>query len=303
MIGKVPESRCVVWAIVVASLWIGTGSARAEVGVAKDGPVEHLFEARIIEDSDPVGASWRPAPVPRPHRHLLNPDGEANDDGRPSLLYNSISGLPIVAWAKKTTTGFDVVVSLFDGGAWSIPEVLATDATVTEHGRPRLVLNPNDGSVHLLYWEDETAPRVMHRQAPPDLSSWSAPVQVSQPGEIAKRPAGVFHDGVLHVVYESHGPGHSGIPRLLVLATQNGSTFTTEVVETSNYHGPNWIQVHSRSGKLWVDWIDGDNEMCWTRRSASSSWEPIQVEPFSGIEERDYHVRGKIGYLAVYGEL
>ena len=161
-------------------------------------------------------------------------------------------------------------------------------------------MNPVDGSVHLLYWENESAPRVMHRQAPADLSSWSAPAQVSQPGEIAKRPAGVFHDGVLHVVYESHGPGQSGIPRLMILATQSGSTFTTEVLASSNYHEPNWIQVHSGVGKLWVDWIEDDDEMCWMRRQAPGSWEPIQAEPFSGVEQRDFHVRGKIKHEAIF---
>ena len=44
----------------------------------------------------------------------------------------------------------------------------------------------------------------MHRQAPADLLSWSEPVQVSQPAEIAARPAAVFHDGALMLVYEVH---------------------------------------------------------------------------------------------------
>ena len=93
MNGKVLGSRYVFWAVMVASLWFCAGSTRAEVGVANNGPVEHMYESRIIEDSDPVGASWRPSPVTHPRRHVLNPDGETNNDGRPSLLVGPQSGV------------------------------------------------------------------------------------------------------------------------------------------------------------------------------------------------------------------
>jgi hypothetical protein len=84
----------------------------------------------------------------------------------------------------------------------------------------------------------------------------------------------------------------------MILATQNGSTFTTEVIGSSIHDEPNWIQVVSWAGKLWVDWIDADDEMYWIRRRASGSWEPIRIEPFPGVEQRD-RVRGRIRHQAI----
>jgi hypothetical protein len=45
---------------------------------------------------------------------------------------------------------------------------------------------------------------------------------------------------------------------------------------------------------LWVDWIDADGEMTWTRRMGPGPWDPIESESFATTEERDYHVRGEI---------
>lgn len=286
------------WAVVFASLWIHGGAAFADVGgTTNSGPVDHEFIAGIIEDSDPVG-SWRRVRPIRLHRAAPEPEVDTSD-GRASVIHDPSSGRSIAAWSRRSLDGFDVVISRFDNGAWSAPSVLAAGANLTVPGRPRLVMDPSDGSVHLLYQEHEAAPRIMHRQAPADLSSWSAPVQVSQTGEIAMRPAGTFHDGALHVVYESHGPGEAGTPRLMILAVRSGSTFTTEVIGSSTHEGPNWIEVHSDAGRLWVDWIDADDEMAWTRRRASGSWEPIQIEPYSGGEQRNFRSRGRIKHRAI----
>ena len=171
-----------------ALLFLISAPCLAEVGVIytvelaarPQGPYE--FRS-IIEDGDPVGIVWRVYSPLDEDRYVLNPDGEANEDGAPSIAFNSASDLPLVAWAKNSPGGYDVVLSRFADGAWTEPIILADDATVSQPADPALVVDPSDGSVHILYWTDEAWPRVMHRQSPADLSSWSDPVQVSQPGE------------------------------------------------------------------------------------------------------------------------
>jgi hypothetical protein len=290
-------------AIAAALLLLLASPALAEVGVIYDpihltsqGPYELLS---IIEDPDPVGIQWRPYSTMNPSRVLLNPEGEANGDGRPSSLYNKISQLPMVAWAKNVATGYDVVISYFENGVWSQPLVLCENATVTLDAEPQLVVNPADGSVHLLYWMDEGSPRIMHRQAPADLSSWSDAVQVSDIGDIAIRPAGVFHQGHLNVVYESHTGQIGGTPRLITLAAEDGGLFSSMVLATTLHDESNRPHIHSSGNNLWVEWIDSDDEMAWTSQVQPDPWSDIEPEPFGSVEERDFHVRREIRGLVL----
>jgi hypothetical protein len=284
--------------VAVALLLLLANPVAAEVGAVElgegssaQGPYELIT---IIEDGDPVGIHWRPYSLVSPNRVLLNTDGETNGDGRPSSLYNSFSELPMVAWAKSTASGFDVVISYFASGVWSNPVVLCEDATTTLDAEPFLVMNPADGSVHLLYWMDESSPKVMHRQAPADLSAWSDPVQVSATGDIALRPAGAFHQAVLNVVYESHAGQLGGTPRFIMLATENGGSYSSEVLATTNHDEPNRPRVHSARTILWVEWIDAEGEMTWASRVHPDPWSAIELEPFTSIENRDFHVRREI---------
>lgn len=282
-----------------ALLFLFSGPSRAEVGVIFDAGLlakpSGPYELRsIIEDGDPVGIVWRVYSDSLDTRYVLNPEGENNGDGDPSLAFSSAGDLPMAAWARNSPGGYDVVLSRFAGGAWTDPVVLAAGATLAEPADPALVLDPSDGSVHLLYWADDSWPRVMYRHAPADLSSWSEPVQVSQPGELAVRPSGAFHGGLLHVAYETHTGQLGGAPRQIVLAVEDGGGFTTDVIATTDHAGPNRPQVHGRGDVLWVDWIDADGEMTWTRRQGEAPWEPIEVQGFSTAEERDFHVRGAI---------
>jgi hypothetical protein len=260
----------------------------AEVGVALDSAgggsrTRGLYIlASITDDPGPISTAWI--------RYNSN-------DGAPSIQFNTFSGLPIVAWARNSPGGYDVVISTFSGGAWTPAQVVAGSAA--DELDPFLVMDPGDGSVHLLYWEHGAQIRVMHRTAPADLSSWSDPVQVSQPGEPAVRPAAAFHDGDLNIVYEVHALGYGSTPREIVRATENGESYTSEVVATTFHMGENWPQVHSGAGRIWVDWIDTEGEMSWTRQLVPGPWGQILIEPYTNVEERDFHVRGAIKSLAM----
>lgn len=282
--------------------------AFAEVGVSLDSTTAQTAVARgpykigIVDDATPIGSIWHQYSSD-PRRAVLNPEGVANGDGEPSFVLNSGSGLPIVAWARNSVQGFDVVISAFTGGAWSTPYVVA-GSTANELD-PEVFLDPA-GNVHLVYWVDTgTSQTVFHVQADPNLTSWSAPQPVSGPGEAACRPVGIVHGGIVRVVYEVHTAGYGTAPRSVVLTRKDGSNFVAEVIATTNNTSDVWPAVHSQSGALWVDWVDAhgttefEGEMAWVRLGANGSWEPVNYEPFDNRLERDFTTRATIRLDAV----
>jgi hypothetical protein len=267
----------------------------AEVGVITQvqGPTSYILET-IVDEPEPIdtAAFWLRHFPDTAHRRVLNEQGHANEDGRPSLLAGAGPGFPIVAWSRNSPAGYDIVISRFDGSNWTAPQVIS--GAPADELDPHLVLDPIDGSIHVLYWIHDGSPRVMHRQAPTDLSSWSPPSQVSSPGDAACRPTGAFHDGVLHVAYELHDLGYGSAPRQIMLATRDGQTFSSQILTTTQYAAENRPRVHSAGGRIWVDWIDAEGEMTWIRQSQGGSWDPVQIEYFETPEQRDFHVRGLV---------
>jgi len=275
--------------------------AGAEVGAHPTvqsvvGPYEVL---RITEDPDVFPLRfWEQINSPTdPSRVALNPGGDANGDGRPSALMNPFSGWPVVAWSRNSASGFDIVVSRFSGGQWSDPEVVA--GTSDDELDPWLTLDPSDGTVHLLYWTDGAIPTVMHRQAPADLSSWSAALEVSDGIDPSQRPAGAFHGGTLQVVYEVHPSGPGQTPHEVVLAEKDGDTFYPQVIAVSNHGVELWPQVHSHSGKLWLEWIDAGDEMAWIQLQSGGGWSLPQYEVFLNTVQLEFFVRGTIRLKAI----
>jgi hypothetical protein len=274
------------------------GRVGAEVGVVLQpttaGPGVTYIMNGLTEDPSPIHGIWRQlTPVDLTHV-TLNAAGEANGDGAPSLISDADSGLVVAAWARNSANGFDVVVSSFAGGAWTTPAVVV-GSTANELD-PQLVLDP-DGSVHLFYWVDGATPQVFHTVAPSDLSSWSTPVAVSQPGQSSCRPAAAFYNGILHVAYEVHEFGYGNSPREVVLAHLESGAFITEVVALTNNLDDITPQVHSHAGRLWVDWVDsedtaGAGELAWTRLNSAGQWDTIRYEGFANIEQRDFRTRG-----------
>ncbi len=293
-------------ALVAVSIFLAAvASPRAEIGIggstgtgSNELNTNWLVLGDTTEDPSPIPPTfWRKYYPNSAGRYALNEGGEANGDGAPSLIADPSRGVVIAAWAMNSPSGFDVVVSRFTGGAWTAPQVVA--GTPANELDPQLVL-ADDGVVHLVYWSDDGATRrVLHTQSP-DLVAWSAPDAVSGSGEYACRPAAVMHLGTLRVAYEVHNFGFGGTPRQVVLARRDVDGFVPEVVAVTSNSGDVVPQVHSHAGRIWVDWIDGQNpatgagEVAWTRLDPQGGWETIRYEPFTGYEQREYFVRGTV---------
>jgi len=277
--------------------------AHAEVAVAvsqEEGATEQRitpYILSIIDDIDPIGSRlWVPFNTSEGSRVLLNAGGFENGDGPPSIARDSATGVPLVVWSRNSPEGYDVVLSTFRDGAWTVPVVLAGSAA--DELDPALVIDPATGTVHLLYWVAASESRVMWRSAPSDLTVWSVAQRVSLMGESARRPAGVLQAGTLRVVYESQIPGsNGGGSREVVLATHDVDGFTTEVVASVGITDPliaSAPRIHAIGDRLWVEWIDGEGEMAWMTRVADGPWEGSNTETFADVEERDYDVRQRI---------
>jgi hypothetical protein len=281
----------------VMSVLLAT-AAPAEVGVVvhPNGAVTSYVMQGIVDDPEPIGNAWLRYNADSNVRFVLNDIGLVQQDGRPSMAVSPQTGYPIVAWARNTGTGHDVVLSRFDGSGWTAPEIVV--GTQADELDPVVIVDPA-GGVHLLYWVHDSTPRVMQLHAPAGLSPWSEPLQVSLPGEVACRPSGVLHDGLLHVAYETHDLGLGSTPRGIVLAWQEGEGYSSQLLATTANPAAPGPQVHSSLAHLWVDWVDTNCEMAWTRQVATEPWEPVRVETYQTTEEREYHVRGKIRALAL----
>jgi hypothetical protein len=274
--------------------------AHAEVGVIEQiqGPTSYILQS-IVDEPEPIdhSAIWVRYSATAPGRRVLNEGGYLNGDGRPSLVTDPASHFPIVAWAKNSPTGFDIVISRFDGTDWTTPQIVA--GSPADELDPHLSIDPGDGSIHLVYWIHDASPRVLWHEAPADLSTWSPATQVSATGDLAVRPSGVFHDGQFRVAYELHDLGYGTTPRQIVLATRNGPGFSSQILTTTQYAGDNWPSVHSSGDRLWVDWIDTDFEMTWIRKIQGAPWGSVEIEFFQTPEEREFHVRGLVRQKAL----
>jgi hypothetical protein len=287
---------CTVAAVCVLVLVPGV---HAEVGVhdltptGSEMPVPYILGI-ITDEGNPIEPLfWSEVRAPSPSYRVLNPEGDAAGDGRPDLVLHPTTRQPIVAWARHAPTGFDVVVSRYADGAWTVPDVVVD---VSEDALdPRLAIDPATGEVNLVYWIDGAVPRVEWRVAPADLSIWSEPEVVSGPQEQAARPQATFDQGTLRVAYEVDLAAQGGAPRQVVLARRDAGSFVPEIVATTQHDGPVRPEVHAHGGRLWIDWIDSGEAVAWTRWDPlASSWEVIRTEPYVDLEDLEYHVRGAV---------
>lgn len=273
-----------------------SSNVRADVVVVQrvNGPAVPIIVG-IIEDSDPVGTWTRT--LTRPDAIHLNVNGDLNGDGRPSMAHDPDSGRTAVAWARFNGSDHDVVVSVFDGGAWSDPVVVA--GGTGDQLDPALAIDPADGSLHVAYWNAAPDERVYHAVGTPAGDSWSPPVPVSEPGDIAVRPGLAFHQGSPVIAYESHNFGIEGLPKQIVVATHDGGAWTHEAVEQTQRTGTNRVGVHSVYGRLWVDWIDDDGSLGFRAKPPGGPWGPTEFEPFADGVDLEYDARSRIRFRVV----
>ncbi|NNE35192.1 MAG: exo-alpha-sialidase [Rhodothermales bacterium] len=291
---KITSSRLRLLSLIAMAL-LFPPEGRAEVATHGDespGRTVVILEVNRLTDGDgPWGSVWESHSTEE-QVHVLNGDGEANQDGQPTILLHPHTRVPIVAWPRRTATGYDIVVSRFRNGSWDEPSVVAIGDGGTLD--PYLIADPTTGEVHLFYRMGEGRPHIEHRSASDDATSWSGATVVSAPGEIAVRPSAAWHLGRLLVAYEVHVDALEGASRQIVVAEPDGATWINEIVASTAHNGRSDPQIHSDGTRIWVDWIDAPDALSWTCREDDGSWASLETEAFSGAEDREYHVRGRV---------
>jgi hypothetical protein len=275
--------------------WSAAAPVRAEVGIATSGSVQVPYVlAQITDDSDPWGGAWKRLSFEL-NRTVLNPEGFLNGDGTPSLEVLP-DGRVLVAWARHVAQGYDVVMSVHTTAGWSSMQVIA-DSTEDEVD-PALAVQP-DGTVHVVYTVVGQESRVVHRQAPSDLSAWSAEGQVSLPGELARRPSAAWDGATLRVAYEVDPFGLGQTPRSIAAASLDAGAFESEIVALSTFPGELAPRVHCTAARVWIDWTDADHEVAWTRLDLQGAWEPLRYAPYETPEHQEFQVRPGLRQAAV----
>jgi hypothetical protein len=244
----------------------------AEVSVTRlaDGSVELFFEPG-------PGGPWESVREGVAEGDLLNPNGDVEGDSWPVTVIHPGTGRPDVVWS---TGGEDreIYFSWHDGTAWRTPVNLsATNGADTlpalandEHGNRFVVWNRERNSRDL----------VLVKALAGDDAAESSLFELSERHDTARRPVVAVHaDGAAYVAYEE---GHNGNDPVVYLALDEilierdasgclsdsgerpidiarSATIVTEATPGDALHP----EVHAESGKLWVDWLDGEGQLGW----------------------------------------
>jgi hypothetical protein len=170
--------------------------------------------------SDDGGATWLPDDV-------VAFDGEASSDGvLPTLEYNPSLDRLFISWVFQES---ELIVIWSDdrGETWSDP-VIAVSVVVNAILYGDMSIGP-DGALYLVwsYYTPGPDMDVFSSRSDDHGASWSAPVQVSDPGSAGSHYEShitVGLDGILHVAYLKVAPGQETELRY-VQSTDGGATW------------------------------------------------------------------------------
>jgi hypothetical protein len=163
-------------------------------------------------------------------------------------------------------------------------------ASADDEVDPVLAVEPS-GTVHVVYTVVGQDSRVVHRQAPADLSAWSGELQVSQTGELARRPGAAWDGHGLRVAYEVDTFGLGQTPRSIAAARLEEGAFEGEIVAVSSFSGDLAPRIHCTAARVWIDWTDADHEVAWTRLDPQGAWESLQYAPYDTVSEQEFQIR------------
>ena len=188
--------------LAIALLGTATRPA-AEVAAVRNGSGGIGAAVQIIDRDPTPWRIWSPVRSGVEPGLLLNPGGDAQLDGPPSVVVDPATSLPVAAWASKRGAFYQILISRFDGQAWTKvtsaqgSDYLALTADSWDNLDPSLSVD-QDGSLALVWWRrggpsgyDEV---VLSVKAPG--MGWTLPQRVSSEYASARRPSAGFVAGV-----------------------------------------------------------------------------------------------------------
>lgn len=287
-------------AALLVTLLVGTTVAHAEVSANTTGSrvqllvIEEVPLGAHTEDPNPVGIVWIPM-RPVAQSTLLNPDGGPRGDRRPDSIRLPGTNRPAAVWSYVPGPSAQIAYAEWGGIGW-LPTQLLTEGSAWNWD-PRIHAGA-DGEIHVVWWEQSGADRVLAQKRPAGSAVWTAAVQVSAPAESARKPAVVTVDDELWVAYERES-ALPGVTREVVVAvSRNAGAFQRQVVATTSSAEPLEVSIHHEAGLLWLAWRNDLEEAAHTEWSGSA-WTPPTIQAWSnftwlGLEELRRTVRRQV---------
>ena len=133
----------------------------------------------------------------------------------------------------------------------------------------------------MAWWVDGEPDRVWLAERQPGQALWAVPIPVSGLDESARRPSVVVHEGAVIVTYERTSPLDDTLAEVVMARADTNGDFTRAVLATTSSAGRLDPMLHSRPGRLWVDWKNGAGEFGYAIASPSLVLEGTSTVPWT----------------------
>lgn len=289
-------------AVLLIGLLLPLAAALAEVSAPGPRPGGGGFfsaeRASSAGGEDP--GAW---PLWRPFRaHLspdlqLNPEGEANGDGPAGFAIDPRNGRAAVVWSWFDGADYEAVISEWNGEFWT-PFQRLTD-NLTDDLDPRIEIAPDRRRI-VTFWRSgggaDGPDEVWQIERLPGADFWSEPALVTEPIENGRHSDVTWHeDGGTYVAYQS-GDGLAPWQVVVAWRFDGEPGFAQRLpVADSDYHGEIGteplvadvaVRIHSREGRLWVDWLQDDVLMGYSVYQGPGQWSPPEYLEYRHLVDR-----------------
>jgi hypothetical protein len=210
-----------------------------------------LAVAEIIEGPDPVGA---------------NSSGDDEDDRAADTIEGSWSkgpdtggrraageNAPCRVWAKDMGGDHDIAFSDERGASWRERASFLTSSPADEVD-PR-AFEDADGTVYVVWWENETPQSVLLARRPAGSDAWEAALVVSQDG---RHPDVAALDDEVFVAFERSGLA-GGTELVVATLGPDGRSFETVAFRADG--GSFAPTLEAEAGRVTLAWRDGEDDV------------------------------------------
>jgi hypothetical protein len=170
-------------------------AARAEVSVQvnPDGSVKRV----VLLTKGASGRIWRQVRGHVPAAQLLNPLGDTYGDLAPTIAVNPRTGQPWVVWPQNEGNRKRLVVSAWNGSAWTEPVRIAkSDLMGYDQTEPRLLFDAA-GAPYVFYTEGASERRILFVTL--SDRGWTPPLRLSESGVDSRTPTAVLDGGDVRI--------------------------------------------------------------------------------------------------------
>lgn len=292
----------IAWLLLAVTLVGAAGEALAEVSARRERDRVHtaIFSDQlqsIADDPDPIPSSLiRWEPLGPTTRRPVNPTGDVRPDGPPYVAFHPTTGWPHVVWAFNNGDDHDIAYAKWTGNDWSEP--IFVTASLDDERDPEAVV-ALDGTVHVVWWVDDDAPRVLTTSLGPTSVDFANATLVSVVDEHSARPSAALAGGALWIAYErivtNQTPAGGTAPpvaiagQVVVTRQVDGGEHVRALTIDSSRSAELDVEIHAWTGRLWVDWKLNDTQFAYVDADANGWGSPRAVpwpdESWIGVED------------------